>query len=434
MAVARITKREVDQLAKGQIVWDTEVKGLGVRCQTTEAKHYILRFPIPAQGKTRQRIMSLGRHGSPLTPELARKEARRLLGQVASGIDPLAEKKKQREPKPEGLTFNDAVEAYISAKLSEWKPGTAKQVINHLRTLAKPLHPLALAEINRQKVAELLRAIQTNSGPVARNRTRTSISAMYKWLDAEGLVPEGTNPAAGTVMADEGPSRDRVLSNAELAEIWRALADDHVSDIIRLLVLTGQRRNEIAKLHWSEIDFEKALLTLPPARTKNRRTHELPLAPQAIAILQRWANGPEHSKHQHSKPEHSKHHHGPEYSKQKTKANRVANDGVVFEPVGWDLRKQKLDKAILAKRGGKPMPHWTLHDLRRTCATGLAELGVLPHVIECILNHLSGFRAGVAAIYNRNRYVDEMREALVKWANHVDAITSPAAKARALAL
>jgi integrase len=220
---------------------------------------------------------------------------------------------------------------------------------------------------------------------------------MYRWLDQEGRVAEGTNPAAGTAIADEGPSRDRVLSNAELAEVWSALGDDHVGDIIRLLVLTGQRRNEITKLHWSEIDFDKALLTLPPARTKNKRTHELPLSPQALAILKRWAA---------------------------RQARARANDGLIFDPVGWDVRKKNLDKAILAKRGGKPMLHWTLHDIRRTTATGLAQLGVLPHVVECVMNHLSGFRAGVAGIYQRHRYIDEMKEALERWANKVDEITA----------
>jgi integrase len=271
------------------------------------------------------------------------------------------------------------------------------QIANHLRSLAKPLHPLSLTEIDRRRVAEVLGAIQTKSGPVARNRTRTSISAMYRWLDQEGRVDEGTNPAAGTAIVDEGPGRDRVLSNTELADVWLALGDDHVGDIIRLLILTGQRRNEITKLRWSEIDFDRALLTLPPARTKNKRTHELPLSPQALAILQRWVA---------------------------REARGRANDGLVFDPVGWDVRKKKLDKAILANRGpgAKPMPHWTLHDLRRTAATGMAELGVLPHVIECVMNHLSGFRAGVSGIYNRNSYLPEMREALKRWSNKVDAI------------
>jgi integrase len=406
MAVAKITKRVADQLAKGGVVWDTEVKGFGIRRQTTDAVFYLLRYRL--NGK--QSFYSIGQHGSPWTPDEARTKAKRLLGQVANGTDPLAERKAQREAKPEGLTFGEAVERYIKAKLGEWKPGTAVQVINHLRSLAKPLHPLPLAEIDRRRVAEVLAAIQTNSGPIARNRTRTSISAMYRWLDAEGLVPEGTNPAAGTARADEGPSRDRVLSEEELREVWAALGDDHVSDIIRLLILTGQRRDEITKLRWSEIDFDKALLTLPPARTKNRRTHELPLAPQALAILKRWGIIGAAATNVHNGSKRAK-----------------ANDGMVFEPVGWDLRKKKLDKAILASCGGKPMPHWTLHDLRRTAATGLAELGVLPHVIECILNHLSGFRAGVAAIYNRNSYLPEMREALMKWSDHMEAITSPKA-------
>jgi integrase len=402
MAVAKITKRVVDQLQKGGMVWDTEVRGFGVRRQTTDAVSYLLRYRL----NSKQSFYSIGQHGSPWTPDEARTKAKQLHGQIASGIDPLAERKARKLEQSssisrEGLTFSEAAESYIKAKLSGWKPGTAKQVINHLRSLAKPLHRLALAEIDRRKVAEVLAAIQTNSGPISRNRTRTSISAMYKWLDAEGLVAEGTNPAAGTATADEGPSRDRVLSNAELAEVWAALGEDHVSDIIRLLILTGQRRDEITKLRWSEIDFDKALLTLSPARTKNKRTHELPLAPQALAILKRWSTN--------------------------AAATGKANDGMVFEPVGWDLRKKKLDKVILANRGGKPMPHWTLHDLRRTCATGLAELGVLPHVIECILNHLSGFRAGVAAIYNRNRYLPEMREALCKWADYVEGLADTGA-------
>ena len=405
MAVARLKKSLVVELEEGALLWDTEIIGLGVRRQTTEARHFVLRYPIPQRGKTKQRIMSIGRFGSPWTVDAARTEAKRLLGLVASGCDPLAEKQQEREeqarPKAMEITFGETVEAYIAAKISVWKPSSALQVKHLLRDLSKPLHPLALTTINRRRVAELLADIQTNSGPIARNRTRTSISAMFTWLDKEGRLPDGfANPATGTATAEEGPSRDRVLTKGELAEIWVALSGDYVSDILRLLILTGQRRNEIAKLRWSEIDFEKALLVLPPARTKNKRTHELPLSPQALAILRRrvgQANG--------------------------TKRN----DGLVFEPLGWHARKANLDAAILANRrkgtpNAKPLPHWTIHDLRRTCATGLAELGVLPHVIECVLNHLSGFRSGVAAIYNRNNYLREMREALAKWGEHVEAI------------
>jgi integrase len=407
MAVARLKKSLVDGLVKGALLWDTEIIGLGVRRQTTEARHFVLRYPIPQRGKTKQRVMSIGRFGSPWTVDAARTEAKRLLGLVASGRDPLVEKQQEREeqarPKATEFAFGEAVEGYIAAKIGVWKPGSAVQVKHHLRKLAKPLHPVKLTAIDRRRVAELLADIQTNSGPIARNRTRTSISAMFTWLDKEGRLPDGfANPATGTATAEEGPSRDRVLTKGELAEIWAALPDDYVGDILRLLILTGQRRNEIAKLRWSEIDFDKAQLALPPARTKNKRTHELPLSPQALAILRRRIG---------------------------QACGTKRNDGLVFEPLGWHARKAKLDAAILANRrkagsNAKPLPHWTIHDLRRTCATGLAELGVLPHVIECVLNHLSGFRSGVAAIYNRNRYMNEMRAALELWANHVDAITS----------
>jgi integrase len=395
MAVAKLTKTVVEGIAKGAKIWDTAVGGFGCRRQTTDAIWYLLRYSAGG----RQRTYSIGRHGSPWTVETARTEAKRLLGLVASGRDPLTLREAEREERerPTAITFGQAVEAYITAKLKGWKPGTAVQVTHHLRTLAQPLHPLALVEIDRRRIAELLASIEENSGPVARNRTRTSLSAMFKWLDAEGRVAEGTNPAAGTAKADEAPSRERVLSQSELAEVWAALGEDHASDIIRLLLLTGQRRDEITKLRWSEIDFDRALLTLPPARTKNKRQHEVPLAPQALAILRHWAN---------------------------SGAGARANDGQVFDRVGWDLRKKKLDAAILAKRGAKakPMAHWQLHDLRRTCATGMGELAVLPHVIECVCNHLSGFRAGVAGTYNRNTYAAEMRAALCAWADHIDGI------------
>jgi integrase len=384
MTVGKITKTTVDRLGPGEVLWDTEVKGFGIRRHVTEAKHYVLRYRFNG----RQTFKKIGRHGSPFTPDSARKEAKRLLGEVVLGTRPSAQVGE--------ATFGEAVEAYITAKTGSWKPGTAVQIKHHLRTLAKPLHPLTLGEIDRRRVADLLASIQTNSGPVARNRTRTSISAMFTWLDKEGRVAEGTNPAAGTAKADEGPSRDRVLTPNEIAEVWNSLPQDHLGDIVRLLILTGQRRDEIAKLRWSEIDFDRALLILPPARTKNKRTHELPLSRQASAILRRQSQ---------------------------------ATDAQVFERVGWAPRKITIDKTILAKRKARnpkaePMPHWTIHDLRRTCATGLAELGVLPHVIECVLNHLSGFRGGVAAIYNRNRYLPEMREALERWANHVEQITT----------
>jgi integrase len=252
---------------------------------------------------------------------------------------------------------------------------------------AKPLHRLRLAEIDRRTIALRLAEIESESGPVARNRVRSSLSAFFAWSIREGLLE--VNPVAGTGKAEEGQGRDRTLSEGELGAVLNALAEqDQFSDIVRLLMLTGQRREEIGGLCWSEIDFKRGLIVLGPERTKNRRQHELPLSRQARAILER----------------------------QPRRQDRDLVFGLRAGGFsGWSDSKAALDERLKLK-------DWHLHDLRRSCATGMAELGTLPHIIEAILNHVSGHKSGVAGIYNRARYTEEMRAALQRWADHIDTL------------
>ena len=128
-----------------------------------------------------------------------------------------------------------------------------------------------------------LAEIEKASGPIARNRLRSSLSTFFAWAIADGLIE--VNPVAGTAKAEEGSSRERVLSETELAAIWQACGEDQFGDIVRLLILTGQRREEIGGLRWSEIDLDRGLIVLPPARTKNKRLHELPLSPTTREIM-----------------------------------------------------------------------------------------------------------------------------------------------------
>jgi integrase len=231
-------------------------------------------------------------------------------------------------------------------------------VKRHLTTQAGSLARLRLAEIDRRTIAARLAEVERDSGPFARNRMRSSLSTFFAWCISEGFL-EPPGPVAGTDKATEG-SRDRVLTDTELAAIWRALGPDDYGDIVRLLILTGQRREEIGALRWSEVDVDRGLLMLSATRTKNKRQHEVPLAPMARGIL----------------------------------AARSRSDGAVFGrngAGGWSMRKATLDRRLA---DAKP---WRLHDLRRTCATGMAELGVAPHIIEAVLNHISGHKAGVAA-------------------------------------
>jgi integrase len=211
---------------------------------------------------------------------------------------------------------------------------------------------------------------------------------MYGWAVANGLVDH--NPTIGTIRVAEEVSRDHVLRNDELVAIWEACRSDDYGRIIRLLILTGQRREEVGSIVWDEVDVKTGLWVIPKARTKNGVEHEVPLTAAASAILgERPVNG-----------------RAPIFGKS------------ISGFSGWSAAKKRLD-ARLAK-GSTPIRPWRLHDLRRTMATRMAdELRILPHVVEAILNHRSGVVSGVAAIYNRASYRAEKREALERWATHL---------------
>jgi integrase len=201
---------------------------------------------------------------------------------------------------------------------------------------------------------------------------------------ARGLIEQ--NPVTGTQVVPE-EARERVLSLTQLAAVWRACGDDAYGSIVRALVLTGQRREEIGGLRHDEI-FD-GVVVLPPHRTKNGRTHLVPLSAQLQAILAR----------------------------QPEQAGDFVFGAKPF--VSWSYGKRLLDTAL--DEAGVKLEPWTLHDLRRSVATGMAELGVQPHIVEAVLNHVSGHKAGIAGIYNRATYEKEKRAGLAMWAEHVTA-------------
>jgi integrase len=208
------------------------------------------------------------------------------------------------------------------------------------------------------------------------------------------------NPVVGTPTRKE-KSRDRVLSDAELKVIWKGLDADQYGAIIKLLMLTGQRANEIAGLRWSEIDFDRDMIVLPAERTKNSRVHQLPMSSTVREIVEARAK---------------------EQEGENEKRNEKGRDlvfGYGDGPFsGWSKAKTTLDERL----AGKLKSHWVPHDLRRTVATRMADLGIQPHVIEAVLNHVSGHKAGVAGIYNRSLYSSEKAAALAQWADHVTAL------------
>jgi integrase len=384
----RLDTRTVTALAlsPGQrelFAWDTELPGFGLRLQGSK-RTYVAQYR--SNGHTRRpTIGPVDR----LTTTQAREAARKLLAKVSLGHDPQGEKAAQRLRA--ALTFVKVAEAYIAAKQDEWRPASLRAYKRYLLAGAyfRPLHAMALDEIKHPDVAARLSAITRGHGAHTASAARRAIAAMFKWAMEEGWC--GSNPVIGTRRPAEAPARDRVLSDAELVAIWRACdgCDDDFSRIVRLLILLGSRRQEVGGMRWSELDLDAGTWILPAARSKNHRAHTVALPPTALAIIRAWL--------------------------------RLDRDCLFGDRSERGFTIWDTEKVALNRRLGDAVQPWRLHDLRRTTATRMADIGIEPHHIEACLNHYSN-RSGVAGIYNRSTYDRAVKAALLRWDAHVLAL------------
>lgn len=377
-----IAKLELPPGKSEAIVFDDALPGFGVRIRAGGKRVWIAQYRV---GK-RQRRVTIGSVET-LNPDKAREEARNILAKVHLGGDPQTEKAENRARA--SITLGTVAKRYLEeCAQPNLKPRSYEEVERHLTRHWSPLKDLPIHKIQRATIAGRLAEIARENGPFASNRARASLSALFSWAMGEGLAD--LNPVTGTNKATEEVSRDHVISARELAAIWNACRDDDYGRIVRLLILTGQRRDEVGAMDSAEIDLAGKLWTIPKARTKNGLSHNVPLNDTALEILGSalGRNG-------------------------RSLMFGEGNGG--FQ--GWSKAKAALD--IRIRDAGEWVRPWRLHDIRRTVATGMAGLGILPHVIEAVLNHISGHKSGVAGIYNRATYAKEKQEALTLWASHI---------------
>jgi integrase len=381
----KLTRVAVDGLrlpaGKGErIIFDEEIAGFGVRLREGGSRSWIVQYKIGAK----HRRLTLGSTAL-LDPAKARERARDLLAKVRLGRDPAGEKIEARTRADE--TLGAIAERFLTHQRGRLRPRSLRETERYLRTHWRPLHGLALAKVRRATVSARLAAIADANGKTAADRARAALSAFFTWAIREGLAD--ANPVGFTNKSTDGKSRDRVLSDSEIAAIWRALPENQFGAIVQLLILTGARREEVGGLRWSEINGDK--IALPGERTKNGRPLDLPLSSAAADIIE----------------------------VQPRRADRDLIFGERDGPFqGYSKSKATLDAAL------DIVAPWRLHDIRRTVATRMADLGVQPHVIEALLNHVSGHKAGVAGTYNRSLYSAEKRRALDLWAAHVIALVA----------
>jgi integrase len=375
--------------------WDDNFPGFGVRLRVGRnriKRTWIYQYDI---GRHTRRI-TLGNVNA-ISIQDARKTAGEISGKVRLGRDPMMEKAESRDRA--ALTFAVVMDRYVKAAKPQMRALSYEFAEYRLRVFCKPLHSLPFISITRRQIAAVLSPIAARGSLQQYNNVRAHLSALFAWAIGQGLTE--SNPVVGTIKY-ERKRRKRVLSVPELAVIWHAL--DDVSGLrdynakVRLLMLTGLRRAEIGNLRWCEVHNENftedgvvipgPAIVLPGERAKNGLKHIVPLSKPAQAILAARLRDPD--------------------------------DDFVFQSRAlgtWGRCKRTLDAALI-KRGHNLTP-WVLHDLRRSVATHMGELGIQPHVIEMALNHVSGFRAGVAGIYNRSKLEEPKRQALAAWAEHL---------------
>jgi integrase len=397
MKLTDLAVASVKPPASGRIeIWDAMLPGFGLRVSEKGSKSWVVLYRVRGRA-TGKRRLTLGRYPI-ISLAKARERARHIFEAASEGVDPAEALMPVREPAP---SFEKVAEQFIRRYAKPKNRGWHRQQVDLAREFTPHWGKRPIDTITRRDVLDALDRISDRVSALCANRQLALIRKLFNWCLERGILE--TSPAANVKPPGREVSRDRVLSDDEIRSVW--ICCDAVGHpfgpIFKLLLVTAQRREEVGRMRWADIDLGKGSWTIPRERSKNDVANEVPLSPLALAIIEELP--------------------------------RFAGEASVFAAAngsgrpasGYSKAKLRLDRMIAARRASEAlpeMPEWWLHDLRRTGASGMAQLGVPPHVIERVLNHISGSQAGVAGIYNRYGYLPEKRQALDAWSRSVEDI------------
>ena len=391
----KLTQRRIETLEcptgrRDMMVFDDEQVGLGVRVTAGGGKSFLAQFRYAGE----KRRIPLG-SCSAISLAGARDAVRAILGDVAKGRDPAGERKEaarraKRKAAHEALTLDALVGQWEALRLADKRERYAAEAVRAVRHAFEKHLKAPAADLDRAAVVRVLDRLAKDGKAAMASRTAAYGRACYQWAVKRGSLE--SNPFANLPLTPVA-KRERVLTDAELVAVWKATDGPGPFDsIVRMLMLTGQRREEVTAITWDEIAGDLSTWTLPANRAKNGAAHIVPVSPQAQAILRAAPC-------------------------REGKANRPK---LVFPGRNGPFNGFSKAKANLDKVSG--VEDWRLHDLRRTMATGLQRLGVRLEVTEAVLNHVAGSRAGIIGVYQRHTWADEKRAALNAWGGHVAAI------------
>lgn len=368
----------------------------GLRVFASGVKSWQIMYRVPQRsGALRQKRMTLGSYPAFGLSE-AREMAREALRKVARGTDPAEDRKNTRAKIAATPTVEEAarefIAQYVKPRNRSWRE--TERIFNYyvLPRWGESLLPT----ITRSDVADLLNGIAAGGAPYMANRVLAAVRRFWNWCLEQGKVE--ASPVASVKAPAREVSRDRILSDEEIRAFWYSCnrMGWPFGPLFQLLLLLGQREDEVAGMRWSDVDLARGTWTLPREASKSDRLNQIPLPALALQILEKLPA---------------------------TDSNLVFSTTGSTPVSGFSKAKKRCDQ-ISGVTG------WRLHDLRRTAASGMARLKVEPWVVEKVLNHQTGQLSGVAGVYNRWGYLDEKKEALKRWANHLMELQSIASRSK----
>jgi integrase len=394
---------------QGQIErYDHDLPGFALRVGRSGKRTWVLRYRVKANGSRPacMRRLTLGSYPAMSLAD-ARRQARAKLGEVASGGDPAgeAETAAEAEARDRANTFAELADRYTAHCESQGrnKPRTLAEKRKLLKRYLLPAWGTRPASsIARRDIIDLVEKIAERGAGIQANRTVALISNLFAFATDREIIT--ANPAHRIPKPGVERQRDRVLANDEIRRVWRTLDDEtpKVAAIVRLTLLTAQRRGEVCGLRWDELDLDRGWWTLPAERAKNKLSHRIPLSGQAVAILRAIQEAPH-------------------------------DQVLVFRGGRLNQPLTNLQKPLHRVRTAASVKDFKLHDLRRTAASLMASLGVPRFVLARVLNHVD---SSITAVYDRRTYDAEKRQALEKLDRHLQAIVNsqPSAESRVVNL
>ena len=374
-------------LGKRLELQDEGTKGLALRLNVSGNKSFVYRYRFNDKVKR----YTIGSY-----PEVslaqARDKSKEITYNLSQGIDPLVEKRKNKNQFKGELTFAELSDLYIKRHLPSLSASTAKEYARIINTeLNKKLGKLYLSEISKRRLIDLIDAIAVDRGHNTQsNRVRAVLSSIYSFAVNKGILE--SNILLNLKLKKKEQKRDRVYSQQEIQQLWTAFEnqDQLIGTIYKLLLLLGQRAGETCQMRWSDIEVDKAIWTIPTEVTKSDRLHTVPLPDQAIQLILDMMSSTGNKQYVFNSPKREN------------------------QPITW------IHKATARIKKDSSVSDFRPHDLRRTMASNLAEMGVNRTVLGKILNHkgLSGDNS-VTAIYDRYDYLEEKRKALEEWSHRL---------------